>query len=185
MKKFIRVPYEEESRFSYEETKKRLASALAEQKKLQLYKLKGAALFLLSEKENDEYTLSYYHSYKTDFCDTCLRFYLEKGLERCNVKGFFCKPRAVWGFFWGTVATLLIDFLVITYCILFTADFDLTNALLISGTAVLLRAYICLSLVQFDKRRLKAVKEEMLRLIRREETEMGLNEGEAAENEGN
>ncbi len=181
MKKFIRVPYEEDSRFSYEELKGRLDQMLQKQKDLALYKLKGSALFLLSADGEDEYTLRYYHSYKKDFCDTCLRFYLVKGLERSGVKGFFCKPKAIWAFFWGVIATLMIDFCVITYCILFTADFNLTSALMISGTAVLVRAYLCLSLVQFNSERMRALKKEMLRLLR--ETEEPEEKGE--ENEGN
>ncbi len=162
MKKFIRIPYEEESAFTYEELHERLSGLLSEQKELSLYKLKGSPLFLLEEeKETDQYKLEYHHSYKKDMCDTCVRFYIEKGLERCRVKGFICKPAGSWAVFWGVIATLLIDFMIITYCLLFTANFDMTKALMISGCAVLVRAYVCMSVVQFNSRRLDDIKEKM------------------------
>lgn len=170
MKKFIRIPYEEESRFSLDALRAKLDRTIEAQKKLSLYKLKGEPLFLLLKKGED-YTLRYYHSYKKDFCDTCLCFSLVKGLERSGVKGHFRKPFGSWAFFWGVIVTLLIDFCVITYCFLFTAGFDLNTALMISGTALLVRAYVCMSLVQFNAERVKMLKTEMLRLLREEETE--------------
>lgn len=164
MRKFIRIPFEQDSAYSADELKKRLDEEMERQKELTLYKLKGTPLFLLSEKDGD-YTLNYHHCYKKDMCDTCLRFYIEKGLERASVKGYFCKPRGVWGTFWGIIATLLIDFLIITYCILFTANFDLTNALMISFTVSIVRAYLCLSAVRFGEKRVKDIKLEMNRLL--------------------
>lgn len=170
MKKFIRIPYEQESAFSADELKKRLDMAIEKQKELSLYKLKGAPLFLLSEKDG-EYTLNYHHSYKKDMCDTCLRFYIEKGLERASAKGFFCKPRGVWATFWGVIATLLIDFLIISYCLLFTVDFSLSNALMISFTASIVRAYLCISMVRFTDKRVKDIRLEMNRLLNESESE--------------
>ena len=58
MKKFIRIPYEQESAFSADELKKRLGMTIEKQKELSLYKLKGAPLFLLSEKDG-EWTLTF------------------------------------------------------------------------------------------------------------------------------
>lgn len=169
MKKLIRIPYEEESLLSIDGLRSRLDRVLDAQRKRALYKRKGEPIFLLSRDGEDEYTLRYYHSYKKDFCDTCLRFRLVKGLERSGAKGSFRKPAGSWAFFWGVAATLLIDFLVITYCFLFTAGFSLESALMISGTALLVRAYVCVSLLQFSGDRVKALKNEMLRLLREEE----------------
>lgn len=168
MKKFIRIPYEEESRFSIDELRAKLDRAIEAQKKLSLYKLKGEPLFLLA-KNGEDYILRYYHSYKKDMCDTCLCFSLIRGLERSGAKGYFRKPFGSWAFFWGVIATLLIDFCIITYCFLFTAGFNLNTALMISGTAILVRAYVCVSLVQFNSERVKMLKAEMLRLLCEEE----------------
>lgn len=167
LKKFIRIPYEENSSFSFEELKKRLDDIIREQGELALYKLKGSPLFLLEKdkKEADQYCLKYHHSYKKDMCDTCLRFYIEKGLEKCSVKGFLCKPAGSWGVFWGIIATLIIDFLIITYCILFTANFDLAKALTISFCAMIVRGYICMSVVRFNRRRLEDIKLKMMEIL--------------------
>lgn len=166
MKKFIRIPYEEESIYTNEQLEEKLNGILAEQNELALYKLHGSPLYLL-ERENEagQYVLKYHHSYKKDMCDTCVRFYIEKGLERSRVKGFMCKPLGSWLVFWGVIATLLIDFIIITYCLLFTADFDMLKALMISGCAVAVRAYICMSVVQFNSRRLEEIKAKMAEIL--------------------
>ncbi len=172
MKKFIRIPYEEESTLTSAQLTEKLNAVMEEQKKLTLYKLKGTPLFLLEkEKEEDTYALDYHHAYKKDMCDTCLRFYIEKGLEKCRVKGFICKPVGLWALFWSVIATVLIDFLVITYCILFTADFNLLQALMISLCAMGVRAYICMSLVQFNRQRLDDIKNKMCEILEIEKEE--------------
>lgn len=166
LKKFIRIPYEENSSFSEKELKERLDGIIKDQGELALYKLKGSPLFLLEkEKEENQYCLKYHHSYKTDMCDTCLRFYIEKGLEKCSVKGYACKTAGSWAVFWGVIATLLIDFLIITYCLLFTANFDLMKALMISFCAVIVRAYICLSALRFNSRRLEEIEIKMMEIL--------------------
>ncbi len=177
MKKFIRIPYEEESVYTSSELMEKLENILSEQRELSLYKLKGSPLYLLEkEKEEGQFTLKYHHSYKKDMCDTCVRFYIEKGLERCRVKGFVCKPAGSWAVFWGVIATLLIDFLIITYCLLFTANFDLSKALMISGCAALVRGYVCMSVVQFNSRRLEEIKKKMADILGIETEEEEQNE---------
>lgn len=162
MKKFIRIPYEQDSGYSYEELNANIGRIIKEQNELSLYKLKGSPLYLLEkEKEEGQFCLKYHHSYKKDMCDTCVRFYIEKGLEKCTVKGFICKPAGSWAVFWGIIATLFIDFLIITYCLLFTANFDMTKALMISGVATVVRAYICMSVMQFNRFRLEEIKQKM------------------------
>lgn len=166
MKKFMRIPYEQDSTYSYEQLESNLNELIKEQGELALYKLKGSPLFLIEkEKEEGQYCLKYHHSYKKDMCDTCVRFYIEKGLEKCTAKGFICKPAGSWAVFWGVIATLFIDFLIITYCLLFTANFDLTKALMISLVATLVRAYICMSVMQFNRRRLEEIKLKMMEIL--------------------
>jgi len=98
-------------------------------------------------------------------CDTCVRFYIEKGLERSRVKGFFCKPKSSWAVFWGIIGSLFIDFLIISYCLLFTANFDLGNAMMISFAAMVVRGYICLSILRFNSRRLEEVKLKLAEMV--------------------
>ncbi len=166
MKKFMRIPYEQDSGFSYEELRANISRIMKEQRELSLYKLKGSPVYLLEkEKEKGQFCLKYHHSYKKDMCDTCVRFYIEKGLEKCTAKGFICKPAGSWAVFWGVIATLFIDFLIITYCLLFTADFDMVKALMISGVATIVRAYICMSIMQFNRYRLEEIKLKMMEIL--------------------
>lgn len=166
MKKFMRIPYEQDSGFSYDELRANISRIMKEQRELSLYKLKGSPVYLLEkEKEKGQFCLKYHHSYKKDMCDTCVRFYIEKGLEKCTAKGFICKPAGSWAVFWGVIATLFIDFLIITYCLLFTADFDMVKALMVSGVATIVRAYICMSIMQFNRYRLEEIKLKMMEIL--------------------
>lgn len=176
-KKFIKMAFEEESLMSGDELTEKLDNIIEEQKNMQLYKLKNAPVFLWEKKGEKEYYLKYYHSYKTDMCDTALNVTVEKGLERCCLKGFFCKPKGIWAVFFGIIASLFIDFLVLSFCFLFVADFSLTNGLMISAVATIVRAYICIALLELDKDRMKKIKEYVLPLIREKAEKEKENEG--------
>lgn len=190
-KKFVRTPIEEESPLSYEELTGKLDRIIEKQGELKLHKLEGAPLFLWKKEGESEYSLKYYHSYKKDMCDTMLAIRVEKGLERSGVYGYICKPAGIWGVFWGIIATLFIDFLVLSYCLLFVAGFDLTNGLMISAAAIIVRAYICFSLLEISKDRMSRIKGELLRILHeKEETDEQDKQKEqesegGTENEGN
>ena len=170
-KKFVRTPIEEESLLSYEELTGKLNKIIEKQKELKLHKLEGAPLFLWKKEGESEYSMKYYHSYKKDMCDTMLAIRVEKGLERSGVYGYICKPAGIWGVFWGIIATLLLDFLILSYCLLFVAGFDLTNGLMVSAAAIIVRAYICFSLLEITKDRMAKIKGELLRILREKEDE--------------
>ena len=168
-KKFVRTPIEEESPLSYEELTGKLDKIIEKQGELKLHKLEGAPLFLWKKEGESEYSLKYYHSYKKDMCDTMLAIRVEKGLERSGVYGYICKPAGIWGVFWGIIATLLLDFLIFSYCLLFVAGFDLTNGLMVSAAAIIVRAYICFSLLEISKDRMARIKGELLRILHEKE----------------
>lgn len=193
-KKFVRTPVEEESLLSYEELTGKLNKIIEKQKELKLHKLEGAPLFLWKKEGESEYSMKYYHSYKKDMCDTMLAIRVEKGLERSGVYGYICKPAGIWGVFWGIIATLLLDFLILSYCLLFVAGFDLTNGLMVSAAAIIVRAYICLSLLELTKDRMSRIKGELLRILHEKEEKNEQEEQdeseeqkseEVTENEGN
>lgn len=190
-KKFVRTPVEEESLLSYEELTGKLNKIIEKQKELKLHKLEGAPLFLWKKEGESEYSMKYYHSYKKDMCDTMLAIRVEKGLERSGVYGYICKPAGIWGVFWGIIATLLLDFLILSYCLLFVAGFDLTNGLMVSAAAIIVRAYICFSLLEISKDRRSKIKGELLRILheKEEKDEQEAQEEqeseELRENEGN
>lgn len=183
-KKFVRTPIEEESPLSYEELTGKLDKIIEKQGELKLHKLEGAPLFLWKKEGESEYSLKYYHSYKKDMCDTMLAIRVEKGLERSGVYGYICKPAGIWGVFWGIIATLFIDFLVLSYCLLFVAGFDLTNGLMISAAAIIVRAYICFSLLEITKDRTAKIKGELLRILQEKEEQEQQIQEEAGEEQG-
>lgn len=167
-KKFIKMPVEEESTYSYDELKEKLDGIIESQADMQLYKQKGKPIFLWSKRKNeDEYELKYYHSYKTDMCDNMLVIGIKRGLERSNVTGFVCKPRGIWATFWGIVASPIIDFLILSYCFLFVAGFNLMDGLAVSAAALIVRAYLCFSLLEINRDRANKLKEELLNVIRK------------------
>ena len=49
------------------------------------------------------------------------------------------------------------------------AGFDLTNGLMVSAAAIIVRAYICLSLLELTKDRMSRIKGELLRILHEKE----------------
>ena len=91
---------------------------------------------------------------------------IEKGMERCSVHGFIHKPPAIWACFWGVIASVLIDFLIISWMLLFGENFSLDGALMISGAACLVRVYICMALLELNREKVRLIREELYSVIR-------------------
>lgn len=144
----------------------KLDALIETQYRRNLNKLKGSPLCLWSRAGDDRYKLKYYHSYREDMCDTMMTIGIEEGMERCRVYGFIHKPAAIWAWFWGVIASVFIDFLIISYCLLFVGGFDLMTGLMISGAVCLVRAYICVSLLELDRAKVKILRGELFSVIR-------------------
>ena len=168
-RKFIKMRVEEESVLSRDALTDKLDKLIETQYRRNLNKLKGAALCLWQRAGNDCYRLRYYHSYRDDMCDTMMTIDVEKGMERCSIHGFIHKPKSIWVIFWAVIASVLIDFMVISWLVLFGENFsverDMLNALMISGAVCLVRAYICTALLELDRAKVRALREELLRVI--------------------
>ena len=164
-RKFVRMRVEEESVMSRDELNKKLDGIIEAQYRKNLKKLKGSPLCLWQHAGDNCYRLRYYHSYREDMCDTMMTVDVEKGMERCSIHGFIHKPPAIWACFWGVIASVFIDFLVITWCLLFTENFDLVNGFMISGAICLVRAYICVALIELNREKVKVLREELRRVI--------------------
>ena len=164
-RKFVRMRVEEESVMSRDELNKKLDGIIEAQYRKNLKKLKGSPLCLWQHAGDNCYRLRYYHSYREDMCDTMMTVDVEKGMERCSIHGFIHKPPAIWACFWGVIASVFIDFLVITWCLLFTENFDLVNGFMISGAICLVRAYICVALIELNREKVKILREELRRVI--------------------
>lgn len=164
-RKFIKMAVEEESTLSKDKLTKKLDGIIDTQYRRNLKKLKGSPLLLWSKVDDSRYRLKYYHSWKEDMCDTVMTVDIEKGMERCSLHGFIHKPAAIWACFAGVIASVIIDFIVISWLLLFTADFDLTQGLMFSGAVCLVRAYICVALVELSRDKVKILREELNRVI--------------------
>ena len=167
-RKYNKMRVEEESEFGADELTQKLEDIIDKQYRKNLNKLKGAPLSLWSHGADGSYKLKYYHSYREDMCDTMMTIGIEPGMERCRVYGFIHKPAAIWAWFWGVIASVFIDFLIISYCLLFVGGFDLTKGLMISGAVCLVRAYICASLLELDREKVKILRKELFAVIRTE-----------------
>ncbi len=143
----------------------RLDALIDTQYRRNLNKLKGSPLCLWSRAGDDRYRLRYYHSYREDMCDTMMTLDIEKGMERCSLHGFIHKPPAIWAVFIGVIASLFIDFLIISYSLLFVQGFDLWNGLAVSACVSVVRVFICLYLLELDRSKVKILREELYRVI--------------------
>lgn len=189
-KKFIKMRVEEESALSRDELVQKLDGIIDAQYRRNLNKLRGSELFLWSKAAEDCYRLKFYHSYREDMCDTMMTIDIEKGMERCSIHGFIHKPAAIWACFWGVIASVLIDFIVISWLLLFSENFSLEGGLMISGAICLVRVYICMALLELNREKVRLIRGELYSVIRQrpgdnsaaEDTDGGAEEDD--ENEG-
>ena len=165
-RKFIKMRVEEECVMSRDELNTKLDGIIETQFRRNLNKLKGSPLCLWQHAGEDCYKLKYYHSYREDMCDTMMTIDVEKGMERCSVHGIIHKPPGIWACFWGVIASVFIDFLIISWMLLFTEAFDLGNALMVSAAVCLVRVYICVSLIELNREKVRVLREELYRVIR-------------------
>ncbi|MBP3856494.1 MAG: hypothetical protein IK990_12880 [Ruminiclostridium sp.] len=165
-RKFIKMRVEEECSMSRDELNASLDALIESQYRKNLNKLKGSPLCLWQHAGEDCYKLRYYHSYREDMCDTMMTIDVEKGMERCSVHGFIHKPPAIWACFWGVIASVFIDFLIISWLVLFGENFSLSGALMVSGAVCLVRIYICMALIELNRERVRKLREELYRVIR-------------------
>ncbi len=175
-RKFIKMRVEEESTLSREELAAKLDGIIETQYRRNLNKLKGSPLCLWQHAGEDCYKLKYYHSYREDMCDTMMTIDVEKGMERCSVHGMIHKPAGIWACFWGVIGSVFIDFMVLSWLLLFTADFDLGGGLMVSGAVCLVRVYICFALLELDRSKVKLLREELYRVIREGRSPDGMEE---------
>lgn len=187
-KKFVKMPVEEECEMSRDELVSKLDGIIDTQYRRNLSKLRGSELCLWSKAAEDCYRLKFYHSYREDMCDTMMTIDIEKGMERCSIHGFIHKPAAIWACFWGVIASVLIDFLVISWLLLFGENFHLDGALMVSGAVCLVRVYICMALLELNRDKVRLIREELYSVIRDRHTESAeagdtADEAEEDENE--
>ena len=154
MKRAIRVPVTFESRLSTEE----LAQKIDEEIASDIWResdLKGRQIYLW-RREGDSVELKYYHSYRSDMCDTMFQGTLNKGLRGSQLDGFIKKPAGVWAIFWVIIGIAVIVTGGLLFAVGFSEEPEL-GLLLIFPLILLVVAFIEASLLRFEKSRLAEI----------------------------
>lgn len=155
MKRFLKIPVEFESSFTEEELKSKIEDIIKEQQDVSLYSQKGRELFIWEKNEN-AVSLKYYHSFKSDMCDTAFYGEIKKGLRGSRLEGFIRKPPSIWGVFWVIIGVLLLIMAAFFVASLF-ADDPQPVLIPIFGLVSVGVAFVEVNLLMFDKNRLGTI----------------------------
>ena len=151
MKRAIRIPVTFESGLSVEE----LEHKIEEEVSSEIWResdLKGRQIYLW-RYDGGIVELKYYHSYRSDMCDTMFQGTLNKGLQGSQLDGFIKKPATVWAIFWVIIGISLIVTGALLFAVGFSEEPEL-GLLLIFPLILLVVAFIEAGLLRFEKRRL-------------------------------
>lgn len=152
-RKIARIPVAFDSQTPQNLVEKKIDEAIEQQH--ELYKQKGKAVFVW-ERNGDEVFLRYHQTYKKDMGDTAFKGRLKKGLAGCQLDGCFCKPKAVWAIFWIIAAIFVIALVGLPILLSQSPDIPLYYALPFLTFAAI-GVYILVSLLMFDKKRLRTL----------------------------
>ena len=151
MKRAIRLPVTFESGLTAEE----LTQKIDEEIDSDIWResnLRGRQIYLW-QRDGDNVELKYYHSYRSDMCDTMFQGTLNKGLQGSQLDGFIKKPATVWAIFWVIIGIALIVTAALLFAVGFSEEPEL-GLLLIFPLILLVVAFIEASLLRFEKNRL-------------------------------
>lgn len=155
MKRFLKIPVEFETSFTEEELKGQIDDLIKEQQGSDLYSQKGREMFLWEKNENSV-SLKFYHSFKSDMCDTAFYGEIKKGLRGSRLEGFIKKPPCIWGVFWVIIGVLLLIMAAFFVASLF-ADDPQPVLIPIFGLITVGVAFVEVNLLMFDKKRLQTL----------------------------
>ncbi len=160
MKKIAKIPASFESRLSSEEFDRKVRDTLTEREEENEEPAdeKGRELFLWEIRGNGEYRLKFYHSYKSDMCDTSFVGTVTKGLSGCQLDGQIKKPGGIWAVFWVIIGAALLIMTAFGIALLFSEvpEIGLIPLFMLILVPV---AFVEINLLMFDKKRLKAINE--------------------------
>ncbi|MCM1054294.1 MAG: hypothetical protein NC394_02120 [Bacteroides sp.] len=171
MKKIAKIPVTFESRLSSEEFAEKVESEIADQEENVTYAEKGRQIFYWEILGPDSYSLKFYHSYKSDMCDTAFFGTVHKGLSGCQLDGHIKKPAGIWAIFWIIIAAALLILSAFSVAILLseTPETGLIPVFLLTLVPV---AFVEVNLLMFDKKRLKSINEYLREFTSAENTDV-------------
>lgn len=158
MKKIARIPVSFESRLSSEEFAEKVKSVIAEQEENVSYLEKGREIFYWENTDSDTYSLKFYHSYRSDMCDTAFYGQINKGLSGCQLDGYIKKPGGIWAVFWIIIAVAFVILSAFSIAILLSEAPE-TGLIPVFLLTLIPVAFVEINLLMFDKKRLKAINE--------------------------
>lgn len=154
MRRAIKVPVTFESRLTTEE----LTQKIDEEISTDLWResnLKGRQICLW-RRQGDNVEMKFYHSYRSDMCDTMFQGTLNKGLQGSQLDGFIKKPATVWAIFWVIIGISALVTAALLFAVGFSEEHEL-GLLLIFPLILMVVAFIEASLLRFDKNRLAGI----------------------------
>lgn len=158
MKKIAKIPVTFESRLSSEEFAQKVKEVVAEQEENVTYAEKGRQIFYWESPGDDKYSLKFYHSYKSDMCDTAFYGQVNKGLSGCQLDGHIKKPGGIWAIFWVIIAVAILILFAFSIAMLLSENAE-TGLIPVFLLTLIPVAFVEVNLLMFDKKRLKAINE--------------------------
>lgn len=156
MKKIAKVSVAYDTELSKEELEKKLKSGIEEQALPENLPERSRQYFYWSNKD-DTYELKFYHSFRSDMCDTAFVGQIEKGLSGCRLEGEIKKPAGVWAVFWSIIGVTALISIVFFLSVLLSEIPELGLIPLFMLVVFVPVAFVEVNLLMFDKKRLEAV----------------------------
>lgn len=158
MKKIVKVPVAYDSELSKEELEKKLKNTIEEQALPENLPEKSRQYFYWHRNE-DIYELKFYHSFRSDMCDTAFTGRIEKGLSGSRLEGEIKKPAGVWAVFWSIIGAVLLITAVFLISVLLSAEPELGLIPIFMFVVFVPVAFVEVSLLMFDEKRLRTINE--------------------------
>lgn len=156
MKKVVKVPAAYETELSKEELEEKLGGRIEEQALPENLPEKSRQYFYWRKKE-ELYELKFYHSFRSDMCDTAFVGKIEKGLSGSRLEGEFVKPAGVWAVFWIIIGAALLITAVFVLSMFMSEEPELGMIPIFLLVVYVPAAFVEANLLMFDSKRLKTV----------------------------
>lgn len=156
MKKIVKVPVAYDTELSKEELEEKLKNTIEEQALPENLPEKSRQYFYWRSQE-DVYELKFYHSFRSDMCDTAFVGQIEKGLSGSRLEGEIKKPAGVWAVFWSIIGVALLISIVFFLSVLLSAEPEVGMIPLFMLVVFVPAAFVEVSLLMFDSKRLRII----------------------------
>ena len=156
MKKILKVPVAYDTELSKEELEEKLKATIEEQALPENLPEKSRQYFHWRSSE-DVYELKFYHSFRSDMCDTAFVGQIEKGLSGSRLEGEIKKPGGVWAVFWSIIGAALLISLVFFLSLLLSAEPEVGMIPIFLLVVFVPAAFVEVSLLMFDSKRLRII----------------------------